>query len=189
MRSHPHGVLRYRPGSSTWKRDSSTIQMGSTNNLTRIKGKNLGSMDLDTNVVKGGSAMAFGQEKGGNYDPWPLRSPSQAVSTGTVSARQEAFSPAAIDRLHHMDFDVGQDMCGSEAQRTMENLNDFNNSCQGDKAAFRNDQLGEDMEFDSEAEKNMTDLFLGQRRMALTRLGRHESHSLELSRYGSGPRQ
>ena len=41
----------------------------------------------------------------------------------------------------------------------MENLNDFNNSCQGDKAAFRNDQLGEDMEFDSEAEKKMTDSF------------------------------
>uniref|UniRef100_A0A453I0T8 Uncharacterized protein n=1 Tax=Aegilops tauschii subsp. strangulata TaxID=200361 RepID=A0A453I0T8_AEGTS len=108
MRSHPHEVLRYCPSSSTWKRDSSTIQMGSTNNLRGIKGKNLGSMDLDINVVKGGSAMAFGQEEGGNYDRWPLRSPSLVVRIGTVSSRQEASSPAAIDRLHHMDLDVGK---------------------------------------------------------------------------------
>ena len=32
-------------------------------------------------------------------------------------------------------------------------------------------------------------LLRGQRRMALTRLGRHEGHCLELPRYGPGPRQ
>lgn len=130
LRPHLHEFIHARPTAAVGKHNRGATHMDSNNYLCTGKSMHLRCWDFDPGIKQGKSAVVSGEEAGESYNPWPLRSPSQSCSVGTVSSPQGAFSHPRLD------------------QGTMENQAISTSPRQGDTLDLRHDPTGENMDVD-----------------------------------------